>query len=125
MKSNNLTILDRLNEILESVELIEGWSSFASQASDFMMSPHGVMVFNACVMRLQVIGENVGKLLRDECKPLEGYDNIPWQAIYNMRNFISHEYSNIDEDIVFSVIKEHLQPLKDTVERIISQLRNS
>ena len=76
MKSNNLTILDRLNEILESVELIEGWSSFASQASDFMMSPHGVMAFNACVMRLQVIGENVGKLLRDENKPLEGYDSI-------------------------------------------------
>ena len=46
-----------------------------------MIPPNGVMAFNACVMRLQVIGENVGKLLRDECKPLEGYDNIPWQAI--------------------------------------------
>ncbi|MDY3847216.1 MAG: HepT-like ribonuclease domain-containing protein [Prevotella sp.] len=125
MKSNNLTILDRLNEIIESIELIEEWSRFAANASDFMLSPNGVMAFNACVMRLQVIGEDVGKLLRDESKPLEGYDSIPWHAIYNMRNFISHEYSNIDEDIVFSVIKEHLQPLKDTVERIISQLRNS
>lgn len=125
MKSNNLTILDRLHEILESIELIEEWSSFAVNASDFILSPNGVMAFNACVMRLQVIGEDVGKLLRDEIKPLEGYDSIPWHAIYNMRNFISHEYSNIDEDIVFSVIKEHLQPLKDTVERIISQLRNS
>ncbi len=125
MKSNTLTILDRLNEILESIELIEEWSSFASQASDFMMSPHGVMAFNACVMRLQVIGENVGKLLRDENKPLEGYDSIPWHAIYNMRNFISHEYSNIDEDIVFSVIKEHLQPLRETIERIIRKLSDS
>ena len=125
MKSNNLTILDRLHEILESIELIEEWSSFAVNASDFILSPNGVMAFNACVMRLQVIGEDVGKLLRDEIKPLEGYDSIPWHAIYNLRNFISHEYSNIDEDIVFSVIKEHLQPLKDTVERIISQLRNS
>lgn len=42
-----------------------------------------------------------------------------------MRNFISHEYSNIDEDIVFSVIKEHLQRLKETIERIIIKLRNS
>ena len=118
MKSNTLTILDRLNEIQESIELIEEWSSFASQASDFMMSPHGVMAFNACVMRLQVIGENVGKLLRDENKPLGGYDSIPWHAIYNMRNFISHEYSNIDEEIVFLVIKEQLQPLKDTIRTI-------
>lgn len=83
MKSNSLTILDRLNEILESIELIDEWSRFATNASDFMMSPNGVMAFNACV------------------------------------------YSNIDEDIVFSVIKEHLQPLKETIERIIIKLRNS
>ena len=81
MKSNSLTILDRLNEILESIKLIDEWSRFATNASDFMIPPNGVMAFNACVMRLQVIGENVGKLLRDECKPLEGYDIIPWQAI--------------------------------------------
>ena len=62
MKSNNLTILDRLNEIIESIELIEEWSNFATNASDFMLSPNGVMAFNACVMRLQVIGEDVGKL---------------------------------------------------------------
>lgn len=60
MKSNNLTILDRLNEIIESIELIEEWSRFAANASDFMLSPNGVMAFNACVMRLQVIGEDVG-----------------------------------------------------------------
>ena len=125
MKSNNLTILDRLNEIIESIELIEEWSNFATNASYFMLSPNGVMAFNACVMRLQVIGEDVGKLLRDESKPLEGYDSVPWHAIYNMRNFISHEYSNIDEDIVFSVIKEHLQPLRETIERIIRNLSDS
>ena len=125
MKSNNLTILYRLNEIIESIELIEECSNFATNASDFMLSPNGVMAFNACVMRLQVIGEDVGKLLRDESKPLEGYDSVPWHAIYNMRNFISHEYSNIDEDIVFSVIKEHLQPLRETIERIIRNLSDS
>ena len=32
---------------------------------------------------------------------------------------------NIDEDIFFFVIKEHLQPLKETIERIIVKLRNS
>ena len=56
MKSNSLTILDRLNEILESIKLIDEWSRFATNASDFMMSPHVVMAFNAFVMRLQVIG---------------------------------------------------------------------
>ena len=55
MKFDKLTLLDRLSEIHESIELIEDWSSFANQPSDFMLSSHGVMAFNACVMRLQVI----------------------------------------------------------------------
>lgn len=118
MKTNRLTLLDRLSEIIESIELIEEWSEFANDSSDFMMSPRGVMAFNACVMRLQVIGEDVGKLIKDESQPLRGYDSIPWQAIYNMRNIISHEYSNIDEEVVFLVIKGDLPKLKQTIEEI-------
>lgn len=77
------------------------------------------MAFNACVMRLQVIGENVGKLLKCAPSPLEGHDDIPWRAICNMRNIISHEYSNIDEEVVFQVIKEELPRLRDAVAAII------
>ena len=51
------------------------------------------MVFNACVMRLQVIGEQVGKLLFLQPSPLSEYKEIPWLAICDMRNLISHEYS--------------------------------
>lgn len=118
MKSNKQTLLDRLSEIHESIELIEDWSDFVTQSSDFMLTPYGVMVFNACVMRLQVIGENVGRLLKDDGQPLKDFDSIPWQAIYNMRNLISHEYTNIDEEIVYSVIKEDLLPLKKVIEEI-------
>lgn len=123
MKYDKLTLLDRLAEIIESIGLIEEWSGFATKPMDFMLSPHGVMAFNACVMRLQVIGENVGKFLKDESQPLAGYNAIPWQAIYNMRNLISHEYSNIDEEIIFSVIKEDLMPLKKAIENIIEKTR--
>lgn len=122
MRQNKQTLQDRLAEIHESIELIEEWSKFATTSADFMLSPNGVMAFNACVMRLQVIGENVGKLLRDDSQLLVGYDSIPWHAIYNMRNLISHEYSNIDEEIVFSVIKEDLAPLKRAIENIIERV---
>lgn len=45
--------------------------------------------------RLQVIGEQVGKLLFLQPSPLSEYKEIPWLAIYDMRNLISHEYSNV------------------------------
>lgn len=120
MSDRDLTLLDRLEDILESINLIEEWSQGMTELHDFMISPNRVMAFNACVMRLQVIGEHVGKLLKEQSKPLEEYTEIPWQAIYGMRNVISHEYGNVDETIVVSVINDDLPRLKKVIEELIT-----
>jgi len=119
MYNDELRIKDRLEEILESIELIQEWSKGMTELHDFMISPGRVMAFNACVMRLQVIGEHVGRLMKEDSKPLDKYTEIPWHAIYGMRNIISHEYANIDETVVISVIKEDLPKLKDVVEELL------
>ena len=121
MSERDLTIKDRLEDILESISLIEEWSQGMTELHDFMISPGRVMAFNACVMRLQVIGEHVGKLLKEQSKPLESYTEIPWQAIYGMRNIISHEYGNVDETIVVSVINDDLPKLKAVIKELLSK----
>ena len=122
MYSDATGIRDRLEDILESIELIEQWSNGMTELHDFMISPTRVMAFNACVMRLQVIGEHVGRLLKEESKPLEKYNHIPWNAIYGLRNIISHEYANIDEAIVVSVINDDLPSLKSVVKEMLGVL---
>jgi uncharacterized protein with HEPN domain len=122
-ESYSFTTLERLNEILESILLIKEWSNNIDNPDEFLSSSNNVMAFNACVMRLQVIGENVGKLLKKESDLLYSYTNIPWLAIYDMRNLISHEYSNIDEEIIFSVIKNDLLELEKTIEKIIEKIK--
>lgn len=119
MSDNQLTIHDRLEDILDSINLIQEWSDGRTTVNDFMSSSTGVMAFNACVMRFQVIGEHVGKLLKNEEKPLDNYPNIPWNAIYGLRNIISHEYANIDEEIIVSVINDDLSPLKEAIEDLL------
>ena len=47
---------------------------------------------------------------------------LPWHAIYGMRNFISHEYANINENIVVDVINNELQPLKEVIEIMLHEL---
>lgn len=121
MSDNLLTIHDRLEDILDSINLIQEWSNGRTTVDDFMMSSTGVMAFNACVMRFQVIGEHIGKLLKNEDKPLDAFPNIPWNAIYGMRNIISHEYANIDEVIIVSVINDDLQPLKKAIEELLQK----
>ena len=115
MSDNQFTIHDRLDSIMESINLIQEWSKGRRTVHDFMLSPTGVMAFNACVMRLQVIGEHVGKLLKDAPALLEAHPEIPWLAIYDLRNIISHEYGNLDEDLIYSIIRKDLTPLRDAV----------
>ena len=91
------TIYDRLQQILEAIDVIEERCKDINNADGFLLSPQGMMIFDSCVMRLQAIGEQVGKLMKDPENPFCDYENIPWKAIYDMRNLISHEYMNIDE----------------------------
>ena len=81
-----------------------------------------MMVFNACVMRLQVIGEHVGKLLKEAPMALEAHPEIPWLAIYDLRNLISHEYANLDEDVIYSIIHKDLPPLREATTSIMKSL---
>ncbi len=121
MYDDRITIHDRLEEILESIKLVQEWSRGRTTVNDFLLSSTGVMVFNACVMRLQVIGEHIGRLLRCDEQPLSSYPQIPWNAIYGMRNIISHEYGNIDEDVIVSVLNEDIVPLKSVVEELLKK----
>ena len=115
-------IKERLEEIIESIDLIQLWSQDIPTAQDFLSSQSKVMVFNACVMRLQVIGEHVGKILKETPAVLEVHPEIPWLAIYDLRNIISHEYANIDEDIIFSIIRKDLEPLREAVTSIMQSV---
>ena len=122
MSEDKNTLRDRLEDILESINLIQEWTANRRTVDDFMTSSTGVMAFNACVMRFQVIGEHVGKILKSEQSLLSAYPQIPWHAIYGLRNVISHEYANIDEEIIVSVINNDLPQLKAAVE---DMLKNS
>ena len=118
-KSSRYTVKDRLEQILESIELIISRCEDIHIANDFLISSDKVMKFDSCVMRLQAIGEQIGRRLKEENCPFEKYPEIPWVAAYDMRNFISHEYASIDEEIVFDVIKNDLPKMQKAVEKIL------
>ena len=117
-------IYDLCLQITESIDLIQTWSTTIQTPEDFLRSPSNVLIFDACIMRLQVIGESIKKLDAQPALHLaEDYPSIPWRKIIALRNIISHEYANIEEAIIFAVIKQSLEPLKTTVSRISNQLK--
>ena len=119
-KKSPYTTKDRLEQIIESIELIIYRCENINDANEFLLSPDNMMRFDSCVMRLQAIGEQIGKLLKEDNCPFDKYPERPWVAAYDMRNFISHEYANIDEAIVFDVIKEDLPRMQEAVKKILN-----
>lgn len=120
-KNVRYTLKDRLEQIDESIELIISRCEDVNSANEFLLSPDNMMKFDSCVMRLQAIGEQIGKILKLDNCPFDNYPDIPWLAAYDMRNFISHEYASIDEEIVFDVIKEELPRMQDAIREILSR----
>ena len=116
-------IIDKLKQILDSINVIRERSVEFHSVSDFLRTSWGVTVMDSCVMRLQVIGETI-KSIEDKTHGtlLGRYPQIPWLKVIGLRNIISHEYANIDYDIIWNVINKHLTPLKEVVEQLIEDL---
>jgi uncharacterized protein with HEPN domain len=71
---------------------------------------------DAVVRRLEVIGEaarRVSETTRNELPEL------PWKDIIAMRNFLIHDYDDIDMSIVWETVHEHLPGLISALEKVI------
>jgi uncharacterized protein with HEPN domain len=70
---------------------------------------------NAFVRSLEVIGEAAKRMPEEvrEKNPL-----IPWKRMAGMRDKLIHEYSGVDMDIVWAVIKTELPSLRPLIAEI-------
>lgn len=70
-----------------------------------------------------VVGETI-KSIDDKTKGelLGHYPEIPWKKIVGLRNIISHEYANIDYDVIWIVITKHLPTLLEVINRMKKDL---
>ena len=116
-------ITDKLAQILESVEVIEERCKSYQNIDDFLQTPWGMTILDACILRLQVIGETI-KAIDDKTRQalFIRYPQIPWRKVIGLRNIISHEYANIDYEIIWTVIRKHLPRLKETILLIKEEL---
>ena len=116
-KINNL-----LEEVLESISVIIKRTDQLTSAEDFLLDDKSLEKLDAVSMRLQVIGETLRKIENENPEFLENYKEVEWNKIIRMRDLISHHYFDLDSEIIFDVIKNHLPNLKTVVQRIITDL---
>jgi uncharacterized protein with HEPN domain len=115
-------ILDYLDLMLESIELIEKRFSRIRFPEDFVLSLDGVTLLDAVSMRLQVIGESVRKIQKLDPSFLNHYPNIEWDKLARFRDLVSHHYTHIDHEVVYDICKVHIPRLKVTLQKMRSDL---
>ena len=122
---NWLIVKNLLEHIEHSALLIQDRTAFISSSDDFILSPSGMEKLDAVCMQLIAIGEAVTKL--DNCREgkLRVHEPaIPWGAIKGERNFIAHDYFDIDAEEIFHIIKHDLSPLLEATQRLLKMTMN-
>lgn len=116
-------LISLLKDAIGEMELLEQMSAGINTPEDFVTSLSGLTAFRACGMSLQYITEIFVKI-RNLCGKefFTPYSTIPWHAVFGMRNFLSHEYGNIDAEAFFDTIKNNIPSLLETTRTILSDI---
>ena len=101
-----------LSDILHSIHLIH---TFTEKITTFEQFKGDLLVKGAVERHLGIIGEAVNKFAKES--PQNTLTHA--QQIISLRNRIIHAYDNIDDRIIWTIVKKHLAPLKIEVEQIM------
>jgi len=73
------------------------------------------IVVEACVFNLSQIGELANKI---DAEFEKAHSNIPWKQLYGLRNRIVHDYEGVNLKLVWEIIDNDLEELKQTLESL-------
>lgn len=104
----------RLQHIFESIVNIENISNDIS-LNDLK---ENIVLRHALTWNIMVIGEAANKLTKEFCA---AHPSTDWRAITGMRNVLVHDYYEINESELFSVIKDDIPVLKNQIEEYIKE----
>ena len=76
------------------------------------------MVYYAVVKNIEIIGE-AANMLTAEFQI--AHPKTPWKTIKGMRNYIVHEYFQIDSNVVWNVVTQNLPELEAQVTEYLSE----
>ena len=101
MKPNERDPILYLEDIVLSMQRIQEYV----KGFDFQHFKWDYKTIDAVVRNFEIIGE-ASKNLSNDIK--EKYPKVPWEAMYRMRNRISHEYFGIDYEIIWDIATKNL-----------------
>ena len=112
-----------LKRIASTIERIINNSQAIDDSQYYALSPAGMERLESTCMLLLAIGESIkgiDKMTRKQLLP--NYPEVDWKGAMGIRDIIAHHYFDIDESIVFDVVKNKLPGMLETINKMIEEL---
>ena len=112
-----------LKRIASTIERIIDNSKEILDSDYYLLSPAGMERLESTCMLILAIGESVKGIDKMTNKQLlVKYPQVDWRGVMGIRDIIAHHYFDIDESIVFDVVKNKLPGMLETINKIIDEL---
>lgn len=107
--------LDRLYDIAESIQKINDNLNNKEFYELNQLEQLGIIYL------LQIIGEATGAMT-DKFKEVNSH--IQWKEIKAFRNFVVHQYFDVDLEIIHTIVKANIPVLETQIAELIQSLEN-
>lgn len=112
-----------LKRIATTIERIINNSKEIDNSEYYLLSSAGMERLESTCMLILAIGESVKGIDKMTNKQLlVNYPEVDWKGVMGIRDIIAHHYFDLDESIVFDVVKNRLPGLLATINKIIDDL---
>ncbi|WP_408597799.1 DUF86 domain-containing protein [Limnohabitans sp.] len=104
---NDLRLQDFLGHMLQAIDRITQYIEKHTEV-DFL---NATLLQDAVVRNIEILGEASNNILKRFPEFAAAHGEVPWEAIYYMRNRIIHGYVSIDYELVWAVINKDIPEL--------------
>ena len=102
----------RLEHMLQAIERICRYTK-GKNFEDFIADD---MMYYAVVKNIEILGE-ASNMLTEEFR--QAHPKTPWKQVNGMRNYIVHEYFQVDNNVVWDVITNDLPILEQQIKEYL------
>lgn len=110
MKKDDLVYIGHINECILKIE--EYMNSISMD--EFIINTEKQ---DAVIRNFEIIGEATAKI---SIEFKMSHNEFPWRKMKSMRNFLIHDYDEIDMNLIWETIKLRLPDLKAKIEKILN-----
>ncbi|MBO6189110.1 MAG: DUF86 domain-containing protein [Prevotella sp.] len=105
---------ERLEHILAAIERVLRYTK--GKTYDDLVADD--MMYYAVVKNIEIMGE-AANMITPQFQ--QSHPETPWKMVRGMRNYIVHEYFQIDDVVVWDVVTTNLSELREQIARYIAE----